>query len=186
MGCLSGSTTLLAHSQDFVAVSFQPVEEGIDLRLAVDSLNQPKVADAAQALEVLRACLQVHSVAGEPLSLQRAGELRLQDGPDWTQCLPSSLQRDGDDQPHGYVTASWHYRGREPLRFSVPKVPGLDVLLWTQDARGEVISTLLLPGEGSPKIHPLPSTNLSLPAWLGLGALVGALGSAMAWRWRRT
>ena len=173
------ASVALAHNQDFIAAALRPRPDGIELWLAVDTFGQAHLDDLAKARSALAESLLVQIAGQAPRPLAEAGDLSFEDTPDWTQCLPASLQDQNDAQAHGFVTARWRRRGTESLRLTVPKGRVLDVLLWRQSNDAAAESQLLLAGESSPDLQPQPAGLGQAPPWTtGLWIAVVLLAAA--------
>lgn len=152
-----------AHNQDFIAAAIQQGQGGLELWLAVDTLGQTQLQDEAAARAALANAVEIVAPGQPQRSLAQTGSLDFDQAPDWTQCLPMSLQPGTEDAAHGFVTARWRCASTQPFQLRVPRGNRLDVLLWRLDDDGAVQSQLLLPAETSPLLRPggptLPRTR---------------------------
>lgn len=174
-----------AHGTEFITARMKvlPDQSSIELRLGIDYLGNPMIADEAAARNALTQALHIQH-AGKTSLFSALAPLSLESSNTWEDTLPDSLLPPDDGQPHQIMIGTWRWQAdAESIAFTVAKGNRNDVLLWQQPTQGQLQSTLLLGGDVSPALQ-IPRSG-SLPYWpyLGTGTFLGLV----AWlRWRRT
>lgn len=155
-----------AHGNQFIGAKLTIGEGGaVALELTADHGDNPNIADAAEARQVLRECLQV-CIGDERFPLERFGALTFSEhrtyGADYP--IPSSPETG----PHRLVTASWQANlAGERVVFAAKERTPLDVVLWRADSGSTTNAgrwTLLIAGDRSAEFVMTPA-SLRLPLW---------------------
>ncbi len=184
LACVLAPLFVSAHGTEFITarVKVLPDQSAIELRLGIDFLGNPMIADEAAARSALMQALHIQH--GEKTSLfSELAPLSLETSSTWEDTLPDSLLPPDDGQPHQILIGTWRWQAdAESIAFTVARGNRNDVLLWQQPTQGDLKSTLLLGGDVSPALQ-IPKKD-SLPYWpyLGTGSFLGLV----AWlQWRR-
>ncbi len=179
--CVLAPLFVSAHGTEFIMSRLNVIEDEnlIELRLGIDYLGNPMIADEAAARAALQEALHVRHGAMTTRFTDLA-PLALDSSSSWEDTMPDSLQPPDDGQPHQILIGTWRWKAdAEDISFTVAKGNRNDVLLWRQQPNGEVKSTMLLGGDHSPPIKMQPPTPWR--NWLLAGACVSLM---MLW-WTR-
>jgi hypothetical protein len=181
LACVLTPLFVSAHGTEFIMSRLRVIEDQnlIELRLCINYLGNPMIADEAAARTALQESLYVRH--GEKTTrFTDLAPLTLESSCSWEDTLPHSLQPPDDGQPHQILIGTWRWKAdAEDIFFTVAKGNRNDVLLWRQQPDGEVKSTMLLGGDHSPPIKMQQPTRWT--KWL----LAGAFVSVLMLRWTR-
>jgi hypothetical protein len=170
--CVLAPLFVSAHGTEFIMARMNLIEDQslIELRLGLDYLGNPMIADEAAASAALQEALHVRH--GEKITrFTDLAPLTLESSSSWEDTMPDSLQPPDDGQPHQIMIGTWRWKADVlDISFTVAKGNRNDVLLWRQPPQGELQSTLLLGGDVSPVLSfPSPSAKAST-YWPALGS----------------
>jgi len=152
--CLLTPLFVSAHGTEFIMARMNVIEDQslIELRLGMDYLGNPMIADEAAARAALQEALHVRH-GGKTTRFTDLAPLTLESSSSWEDTMPDSLQPPNDGQPHQIMIGTWRWQAdAESISFTVAKGNRNDVLLWQQAGDGEVKSTMLLGGDISPAL----------------------------------
>lgn len=160
-----------AHGTEFIMARMNLIEDQslIELRLGIDYLGNPMIADEAAARAALQEALQVRH--GEKTTrFTDLAPLILESSSSWEDTMPDSLQPPDDGLPHQIMIGTWRWKvDAQDISFTVAKGNRNDVLLWRQPPQGELHSTLLLGGDVSPVVTLSSPAAIVSPYWPALG-----------------
>lgn len=155
LGLVLPAPAAFAHGNQFICARVTIGSDGIiALELTADHGDNPNIADAVQARQVLRECLRIQ-IGERIMPLEQLGEPHFIDhdryGPD-SPMVVSALAEEG---PHRLVTATWQARlpGQRLLFLAKEHTP-LDVVMWQAGvvpATGGSRWMLLIAGDRSPE-----------------------------------
>ncbi len=176
---LMGIPALLeAHGTEFIMSRMRLLEGGsmVELRLVVDYMGNPLIADESAAHEALQNALLIKQ--GEKTTRYTdLAPLEFHYGNSWEEAVPASLLPPPDGQDHSLLTGIWRWKpDSAEMAFTVAKGNKHDVLIWQQPPEGDVKSVLLLGGDVSPVVaitQPAPSWKKWL--WVLPFGLLGVL-----------
>lgn len=141
-----------AHGNQFLCARVTIGDDGhVALELTADYSDNPNIADAAEARQVLRECLQI-DLGGQRLPLEHFAPLQFAERDQYS--VDSPVPPTTDPGPHRLVVASWQARlpGQQIVFVAKERTP-LDVVLWRA---GDVPTAaqsrwvLLIAGDSSP------------------------------------
>jgi hypothetical protein len=143
-----------AHGNQFLCARVTIGNDGlVALELTADHGDNPNIADAAQARQVLRECLQI-GIGDQRLPLEHFAPLHFTERDQYS--ADSPVPPAIDPGPHRLVVASWQARlpGQQIVFVAKERTP-LDVVLWRAgDVPGAGQShsrwVLLIAGDSSP------------------------------------
>jgi hypothetical protein len=166
--CLLTPLFISAHGTEFIMARLRLVdnESALELRLGIDYLGNPMIADEAAARAALQEALHVRH--GEKTTrFTDLAPLTLESSSSWDDTMPDSLQPPDDGQPHQVMIGTWRWQAdAQHITFTVAKGNRNDVLLWQQAGVGEVKSTMLLGGDVSPALTVAPPPTLRSKLWM--------------------
>jgi hypothetical protein len=169
-----------AHGNQFVCARVTIGADGlVALELTADHGDNPNIADAAEARQVLREVLRVQ-VDDALLPLEHVAPLSFAERDRYGEGAP--VPAAGEPGPHRLVTASW--RARLPERrivFVTKDRTPLDVVMWDADRPVQVGASrwmLLIAGDRSPEFVTTAAGGGWPVVMGGLLALVGGLALA--------
>lgn len=171
-----------AHGNQFIGAKLTIGEDGaVALELTADHGDNPNIADAAEARQILRECLQV-CIANERFPLETFGTLTFAEHQEYSDDSP--VQSSSEAGPHRLVTASWRANlAGQRVVFAAKQHTPLDVVLWRADGKPASDSgrwTLLIAGDRSPEFVMTPA-SVRLPVW----SVVLLLLPLMPFIWQR-
>jgi hypothetical protein len=151
-----------AHGNQFLCARVTIGADGhVALELTADHGDNPNIADAAQARQVLRECLQI-GIGDQRLPLEHFAPLRFVEREQYSADSPTPPAT--DPGPHRLVVASWQTRlpGQRLVFVAKERTP-LDVVLWRADQRPALQSrwVLLIAGDTSPTFDTTAATSVS-------------------------
>lgn len=155
-----------AHGNQFICARLTIGDDGaVALELTADHGDNPNLADADEARQALRECLQL-CIGDERFPLEAFGALAFAEGRQYS--ADSPVPPSSEVGPHRLVTASWRadLAGRRVAFAAKDRTP-LDVVLWRADgkpAAGASRVLLLIAGDRSPEFVMTPA-SFRLPAW---------------------
>lgn len=166
-----------AHGNQFLCARVTIGDDGhVTVDLTADYGDNPNIADAQAAREVLREALRVQ-LGNDLIPLERVGELRFSERDRYSDDspVPSAVE----PGPHRLVIASWQARlPGQRLVFAAKERTPLDVVMWQageKSSPGQSRWILLIAGERSPAFILTPAAA-SIPAgWFAGLALLAAL-----------
>ena len=158
-----------AHGTEFIMARMNLIEDQsmIELRLGIDYLGNPMIADEAAARAALQQALHVRH--GEKTTrFTDLASITLESSSSWEDTMPDSLQPPDDGQPHQIMIGTWRWKAdATEVAFTVAKGNRNDVLLWQQAGDGEVKSSMLLGGDISPAlILASPPASWKTETWM--------------------
>lgn len=169
--CILAPLFVFAHGTEFIMARMNVVEDQslIELRLGIDCLGNPMIADEAAARAALQEALHVRH--GEKTTrFTDLAPITLESSSSWEDTMPDSLQPPDDGQPHQIMIGTWRWKAdSQDIFFTVAKGNRNDVLIWRQFPQGELQSTLLLGGDVSPVITFSSPAAIVSPYWPALG-----------------
>lgn len=177
--CVLAPLFVSAHGTEFIMSRLNVIEDQnlIELRLGIDYLGNPMIADEAAAHAALQEALHVRHGA-KTTRFTDLAPLALDSSSSWEDTMPDSLQPPDDGQPHQILIATWRWQAdTQEISFTVPKGNRNDVLLWRQLPGEDAKSILLLAGDHSTPIKMRPPTRWT--NWLLIGSVVGLM---ILWR----
>lgn len=170
--CILAPLFVCAHGTEFIMARMHLIEAQslIELRLGIDYLGNPMIADEAAARVALQEALHVRH--GEKTTLfTDLAPLTLESSSSWEDTMPDSLQPPDDGQPHQIMIGTWRWKAdAAKISLTVAKDNRNDVLLWRQPTQGELQSILLLGGDVSPVLTLSSPAAKASPHWPALGA----------------
>ena len=173
--CVLAPLFVSAHGTEFIMSRLNVIEDQsmIELRLGIDYLGNPMIADEAAARAALQQALHVRH--GEKTTrFTDLAPLTLESSSSWEGTLPDSLQPPDDGQPHQILIGTWRWKAdAQDISFTVAKGNRNDVLLWRQLPGEEAKSILLLAGDHSTPLKMQPPTRWT--NWLLIGSVLGLL-----------
>lgn len=171
--CVFAPLFVCAHGTEFIMARMNLIEDEdqslIELRLGIDYLGNPMIADEAAARAALQEALYIRH--GEKTThFTDLAPLTLESSSSWEDTMPDSLQPPDDGLPHQIMIGTWRWKAdAQDVSFTVAKGNRNDVLLWRKPPQGEIHSTLLLGGDVSPPLTlSTPAASVS-PYWPTLG-----------------
>jgi hypothetical protein len=175
-----------AHGNQFICVCVTIGDDGhVALELTADYGDNPYIADAQEARQVLREALSVR-VGGEMLPLELLGELRFEERQQYGDDAP--VPSASDPGPHHLVAARWQTRlPDQRILFKAKEHTPLDVVMWRS---GEKVSSersrwmLLIAGDKSPEFIMTPAA-VSVPVGIFFGMGTMAVFPLLIWSWIR-
>ncbi len=141
-----------AHGNQFVCARVTISDDGhVALELTADYSDNPNIADAAEARQVLRECLQI-GLGDQRLPLEHFAPLQFSERDQYS--ADSPIPPTSDPGPHRLVVASWQARlpGQRLVFVAKERTP-IDVVLWRADdmpAPTQSRWVLLIAGDASP------------------------------------
>jgi len=165
-----------AHGNQFICARVSIADDGqIALELTADYGDNPNIADAQAARQVLRDALRVR-VGDEVLPLEHLGGLRFEDCHRYSDDSP--VPSAAEPGPHRLVSAFWQTRlPDQRISFVAQEQTPLDVVMWRageQPSVGRSQWMLLIAGDQSPDFT-LTSAAAVVPAGILAGAWALAL-----------
>jgi hypothetical protein len=165
-----------AHGNQFICARLTVGDDGrVALELTADHGDNPNIADATEARQALRDCLQV-CIGDQRFPLEHFGRLSFAERQHYSEDSPVPLA--SEPGPHRLVTAVWSaYLPGQRLVFAAKEHTPLDVVLWRA---GEVPEPghsrwmLLIAGDRSPEF----TTGRTSPAAVPL-IITGLVTAAM-------
>jgi hypothetical protein len=154
-----------AHGNQFIAAQLTIADDGrVALELTADHGDNPNIADAAAARQVLRECLQV-CIGAERFPLEHFGALTFAEHQHYREDSP--LPSASEPGPHRLVMASWSAQlPGQRIVFAAPERTPFDVVLWRAGA--PVLEgnrwVLLIAGDRSPEFT-MTQASFRLPLW---------------------
>ena len=175
-----------AHGNQFISACVTVGDDGrIALELLADYGDNPYIADAQEARQVLREVLSVR-VAGEILPLDHFGELRFEERQHYADDSP--VPSASDPAPHHLVAARWETRlPDQRIIFSSKEHTPFDVVMWRS---GEKVTSersrwmLLIAGDKSPEFTMTPAA-VGVPVGIYVGLGIMAVLPMLIWSWIR-
>ena len=176
-----------AHGNQFVCARVTIGDDGhVGLELTADYGDNPNIADADAAREVLREALRLQ-IGDDLVPLEKLGELRFSASDHYTDDspVPSAVE----PGPHRLVLASWQARlpGQRLVFVAKERTP-LDVVMWQAGEKpspGQSRWMLLIAGERSPAFVLTPAAANIPAGWFAGLALLAALPLLIWSRLRR-
>lgn len=155
-----------AHGNQFIDAKLTIGEGGaIALELTADHGDNPNIADAAEARQILRGCLLV-CIGDERFPLERFGTLTFTEHQSYG--ADSPVPASSAAGPHRLVTGSWRANlAGQRVVFAAKERTPLDVVLWRADGKPTANAgrwTLLIAGDRSTEFVMTPA-SLRLPLW---------------------
>lgn len=178
-------TTAKAHGTEFIMTRMRLLEDAsvVELRLVVDYLGNPLVADEAAAHEALQNALLIKH-GDKTTRFADLAPLEFHQESTWEEAVPASLLPPPDGQDHSLLTGIWRWKPDSPeIAFTVAKGNRHDVLIWHQPPGGETKSVLLLGGDVSPPVA-IKLPGFAWQKWLWIVSPVAAFGVLMV-IWKR-
>lgn len=176
----------LAHGNQFVCARVVIGDDGyVALELTADYGDNPNIANAQEARQVLREVLRVR-IGDEVLPLEHFGALRFEERQKFSDDSP--VPSASEPGPHRLVTASWQTRlPNHTIIFAAKEHTPFDVVMWRageQPALGRSRWMLLIAGDKSPEFTMTSAaTGISSSIFAGVAVLVGLL--LVIWGWLR-
>lgn len=175
-----------AHGNQFISACVTVADDGrIALELIADYGDNPYIADAQEARQVLREVLSVR-VAGEILPLDHFGELRFDERQYYADDSP--VPSASDPAPHHLVAARWETRlPDQRIIFASKEHTPFDVVMWRS---GEKVTSersrwmLLIAGDKSPEFT-MTSAAVGIPMGVFAGMGIVAFFPLLIWNWIR-
>ena len=156
--CLLTPLFVSAHGTEFIMARMNVIEDQnlIELRLGIDYLGNPMIADEAAARVALQEALHVRH-GDKTTRFTDLAPLTVESSSSWEDTMPDSLQPPDDGLPHQIMIGTWRWKSdAQEVAFTVTRGNRNDVLLWQQTGNGEVKSTMLLGGDVSPALTLAP------------------------------
>jgi len=156
--CLLAPLFARAHGTEFIMARMNVIEDHslIELRLGIDYLGNPMIADEAAARAALEEALHVRH-GDKTTRFTDLAPLTVESSSSWEDTMPDSLQPPDDGLPHQIMIGTWRWKSdAQEVAFMVARGNRNDVLLWQQAGNGEVKSTMLLGGDTSPALTLAP------------------------------
>lgn len=177
-----------AHGNQFICARVTIGDDGlIALELTADHGDNPNIADAAQARQVLRDVLRIQ-VGATVLPLEQLAPLAFSEHERYRADTP--LPSAADQGVHRLVTATWQARlPAERVVFVAQERTPFDVVMWPA---GQPASTdgprwaLLIAGDRSPEFQ-LRAASVTTPTWLAVAItalVVAVLALRLVHLWR--
>lgn len=175
-----------AHGNQFLCACVTIGDDGrVALELMADHADNPNIANAEAAQQVLRECLQV-CIGEERHALTDLGVLRFSTSTTYRDDSPVPTAR--DPGPHQLVVAHWEaYLPGKTVVFAAKERTPLDLVMWRGDQApepGRSRWTLLIAGDRSPAFAVATATVPNTWWLLALGGIV-LIGLVPWWRRRR-
>lgn len=182
MGLALPAPSAFAHGNQFLCARLTISDDGrVALELTADHGDNPNIADAAEAQQVLRECLQV-CIGDKRFPLEHFAPLAFSERTRYSDDSP--VPPTAESLPHRLVTATWaaDLPGRS-FTFAAKDRTPLDVVMWRGDqapSPGGSRWMLLIAGDRSPEFT---AAVRATPWWIAvLPAVAVAL---LGWRLRR-
>ena len=176
----------VAHGNQFVCARVTIGDDGhLELELTADYGDNPNIANAQEAQQVLREAVRLH-IGDDVLPLEHFGALRFENRQHYSDDSP--VPSATEPGPHRLVTAFWQTRlPGQRIAFAAKEHTPLDVVMWRageQPTAGQSRWMLLIAGDKSPEFTLTSATN-KIP--FGLFAVLGAFAvlPLVVWNWRR-
>jgi hypothetical protein len=177
-----------AHGNQFICARVTIGDDGcIALELTADHGDNPDIADAQVARQVLRECLRIQ-IDEHVMPLEQLGELRFIDHDRYGPDSPMAASAMAEEGPHRLVTAIWQARlPDQRVVFLAQERTPFDVVMWDgagAPAPGGGRWMLLIAGDRSPGFVTTPAA-IRVPS--GVVVALGALAALpfLVWGWRR-
>ncbi len=164
-GAVVAPLSVFGHASEFLFARLELKPGGlIRLEVTADYGGNPLLPDEAAARAALEKTLLILGKEGARPLLEWA-PMRIEKRTQWDPATPASFSPPADGTSHELLVGSWELRDQtEPVTFQVQKGSVHDVLLWSSDLKasdGGAKWMLLIEGESSPPIQPLPLAALS-------------------------
>lgn len=175
-----------AHGNQFVCARVTIGDDGlVALELTADYGDNPNIADAQEARQVLREAVRLR-IGDDVQPLEHFGVVRFEDRQHYGDDSP--VPSATEPGPHRLVTAFWqtHLPGQR-ITFTAKERTPLDVVMWRageQSTAGQSRWMLLIAGDRSPEFALTPAA-MKIPS--GIIVVLGALAvlPLLVWSWRR-
>ncbi len=156
-----------AHGNQFICARLTIGDDGvIALELTADHGDNPNIADAAQARQVLRDALRIQ-VGDSVLPLEHLAPLTFSERDSYRDDAP--VPPSADPGPHRLVNATWQARlPDQRVVFLAQERTPFDVVMWQagqQPSAGASRWLLLIAGDRSPEFRLRPAA-VTTPLWL--------------------
>lgn len=179
MGLALPAPSAFAHGNQFLCARLTVSGDGrVALELTADHGDNPNIADAAEARQVLRECLQV-CIGGQRFPLEHFAPLAFSDRTTYSDDSP--VPPAAEAGPHRLVGATWaaDLAGRR-IAFAAKERTPLDVVMWRGDEAPPSTGSrwmLLIAGDRSPEFTVAARST----AWW-IAALMAIAASALGWQ----
>lgn len=175
-----------AHGNQFIFACVTIGDDGrVALELIADYGDNPYIADAQEARQVLREALSVR-VADDLLPLEHFGELHFEERQRYADDSP--VPSASDPAPHHLVAARWETRlPDQHIIFKAKEHTPLDVVMWRS---GETVTSdcrrwmLLIAGDKNPEFT-MTSAAVGVPVGIFAGLGIIAVFPLLMWSWIR-